>query len=180
MKRAITILGSVLLGAGLFQSCTISDEVVDQQIFTAEVFEVAVDLVPENNFSQLVNFSEPSYQGDMVLMYILWEVDGNQDVWRLVPQQVDLGNGDYITYNYDFTRRNFRIFLDSNFSLDQLTNSEINAYGVDQIFRVVVVPGGLMQTASTSSTPSQSVDFSDYEATMKYYGLSEQNVQKLN
>lgn len=178
MKKAITIIGGLLLSAGLFQSCSINDEVVEQQIFTAEVFEVSANFTPNNGFSQTFTFSEPNYAGDMLLVYILWEVDGNTDVWRLLPQSDYFNDGGFVEYNYDFTRYDFRVMLETNYS--SIPGDVYQGYFLNQIIRAVVVPGNLVQTTSSMSTSSQSVDFSDYEATMKHFGLSERNIQKLN
>lgn len=178
MKKAITIIGGLLLSAGLFQSCTVNDEVVEQHVFTAEVFEVTASFTSSNNYSQKFTFSQPSYDGDMVLMYILWEVDNTgADVWRLVPQTEYFNNGGFVEYSYDFTRYDFRLMLDFNFS--SIPGNIYQDYFLDQIFRAVVIPGNVTYSTSSANNQSPQVDFSDYEATMKHFGLSERHVKKL-
>ena len=172
MKK-IVLLFTAFIGLASLQSCEINDST--SEVFTSEVFEVRADLTQERGYSQTFNFSQPSYQGDTVLLYILWEQSGGKDVWRLVPQMVQLGNGDFVTYNYDFTRYDFRIFLDSNFDLNQMTNQEYNSIALNQIFRAVVVPGNLVQAKGKAP-----VDFSNYEATLHYLGLENAPIKKLN
>lgn len=172
MKKILT-LALALAGAYSLQSCFSSDEEVYQQVYASEVFDVNANLTRANNYSQTFYFSEPSAYGDTVLVYIQWETANGERVWRLVPQTVQLGNGDTVTYNYDFTRNDFRIFLEANFDLNLMTDQEYSAIALNQIFRVVVVPGVVAKG-------TQAVDHSDYEATIKYYGLNDSNVKKLN
>lgn len=171
MKK-IALLFTAFIGIASLQSCEVNDS--GDQIFTSEVFEVRADLTRERGYAQTFNFSQPSYQGDTVLLYILWEQNGGQDVWRLVPQTVQLGGGDIVTYNYDFTRNDFRIFLDSNFNLDQMTDQEYTSIALNQIFRAVVVPGNLIQSKGTAAA-----DYSDYYATLKAFGLENAPIKKL-
>lgn len=173
MKK-IALLLTAFLGIASLQSCEVNDN-GSTQIFTSEVFEVKANLTQERGYAQTFNFSKPSYQGDTVLLYILWEQNGGQDVWRLVPQTVQLGGGDLVTYNYDFTRNDFRIFLDSNFDLNQMTSQEYNSIALNQIFRAVVVPGNLLQAKGKAP-----VDFSDYQATIQYFGLQNATIKSLN
>ncbi len=178
MKRAFTILGGLLLSAGLMQSCTIEDDSVEQHIYTSEVFEVTVDFTASNNYSQLFTFNQPSYEGDMVLMYVLWEQDNGADVWRLVPQTAYFDDGGLVEYNYDFSRYNFSVMLSTNYN--SIPGDIYNAYFLGQVFRAIVVPGNVVNSTSSMSTKGTAVDFSDYDATMKHFGLSEQNIKKLN
>ena len=72
----------------------------------------------------------------MTLVYILWDTDNGQDIWRLLPQSTTFEDNTSLTYNFDFTQNDVRFFLegDTNFStLDPVWTN-------NQIFRVVVVP----------------------------------------
>ena len=173
MKK-IALLFSAMVGLASLQSCEFNDEIVQQDIFLAEVFEVTTTFTPGNNYASTFNFSKPSYEGDTVLMYILWEQSNGTDVWRLVPQTVYLTGTDQISYNYDYTRNDFRVFLQGNFNLSQLTNEEYQNYAVNQTFRAVVVPGKLLQGKGVST-----VDYSDYNATINALGLQNATIKKL-
>lgn len=172
MKKILT-LAFALVGAYSLQSCISSDEEVYQQVYVSEVFDVNANLTSASNYSQTFYFSEPSAYGDTVLIYIQWETVNGERVWRLIPQTVQLGNGDTVTYNYDFTRNDFRIFLEANFDLNQMTPQEYNSIALNQTFRVVVVPGVVAKG-------NNAVDHNDYEATINYYGLNDLNVKKIN
>ncbi len=94
----------------------------------------------------------------MTLVYISWEVDNGQDIWRLVPQTVQFPDGD-LTYNYDFTQNDVRFFLDGTTDFTLLDPSFTDA----QVFRVVVVPADNIGR----------LDLSDIDAVMNMYGIEE-------
>jgi len=174
MKR-IALLFSAIIGLTTLQSCEFGDEVVQNNTFLAEVFELPpTSFTPANNYASSFNFSKPSYEGDTVLIYILWEQSNGTDVWRLIPQTVYLGGTDQLTYNYDYTRFDFRIFLQSNFNLAQLTGQEYQNYAVNQTFRVMVVPGKLLQRKGEAA-----IDYSDYNATVRALGIENAPVKRL-
>ncbi|HEV7382178.1 MAG TPA: hypothetical protein VGN64_20425 [Dyadobacter sp.] len=108
---------------------------------------------------------------DVVLVYVLWEVEGNLPVWRLLPQPIDMPRGVY--YNYDFTSLNFILQIDAP------SNAIKSALSADvtqgQTFRIVALPSNW---SSRKSGPS--VDYSDYEAVKKYFNLDDSKIQKLN
>lgn len=176
MKK-IPLLLAAISATALFQSCTTEEYYVTQEnIYVSEVFEKRANLLRERGYSETFRFSEPSYEGDMVLIYILWEIDNGADVWRLVPQDVHLGGGDLVTYNYDFTNNDFKIFLDGNFNLDEMTDQEYSSIALNQLFRIVVVPGRVLQNMDSKTQ----IDHSDYEATIKHYGLQNKTIHQLS
>jgi hypothetical protein len=80
------------------------------------------------------------FASDVALVYLLWgteEVEGETlEIWRPLPQTTLLEAGTLV-YNYDFTLSDVRLFLQADFSLDQLTAIDTD----DWIARVVIVPG---------------------------------------
>jgi hypothetical protein len=58
------------------------------------------------------------------------------EIWRQLPQTVLSSKGQLI-YNYDFTKKDVRLFLNATFPLDQLTAIDTDEW----VARVVVVPG---------------------------------------
>jgi hypothetical protein len=108
---------------------------------------------------QNINFTAPDYevyldyptsfQGvetDVALVYLLWGVDNtnnnNLKIWRQLPQTLITDKGQLI-YNYDFTKKDIRLFLAAEFSLDQLTATDTDQWEV----RVVIVPGNIWASA---------------------------------
>ncbi|GGG45149.1 hypothetical protein [Bizionia arctica] len=107
----------------------------DGGIIIAPAFEIEVDFNALNNYEYFEAYGFEIYPYDMTLVYILWEVNNGQDVWRLMPQTVEFDEGS-LTYNFDFTRTDVRFFLDGTINLNTLDPS----WTQNQVFRVVIVP----------------------------------------
>lgn len=131
-----------------------------------EVFEVNVNFTAANEYSEIFDFKPPILPGDMALAYIRWELQGSTPIWRPLPQVVFLDEG-LLQYNFDFSRNDFRLFLETTFSPSLLDNS----WTRNQRFRILVIPADLLANAR--------MDFSDYEAVMKYIGATEKDFVKL-
>lgn len=136
----------------------------------AFVFEY-VDLTfsASNDYNLLLEFPDnfQMLESDKVLVYFLYsdpQAD-EPDIWRLLPQTEFTEFGTLI-YNYDFTMFDVVLFLDANFDLNLLSAGFTDNW----IARVVVVPG---QLQSRTANP---IDYTDYNAVMKYYNLSDQNI----
>jgi hypothetical protein len=104
-------------------------------IVKASAFEITVDFNAANGFSYAENYGFPVSKSDVTLAYILWEIADGKDVWRMLPQTVNLEEG-VLFYNFDFTQTDVRFFLDATFDLNLLSSGDTQ----DQVFRVVVVP----------------------------------------
>lgn len=167
MKK-IALLATALVGFATLQSCTI-DEYYDEGTVPSQVFEITESVdVPENAYTNSVtlNFQPPIYDSDNVIVY-RWE--GNK--WVLVPVTYGLGNGsDQISYDYDFTRYDVKLYVKTNFNIEELTNAEYNEFVYRQTFRIVVIPGAF----------AQKMNYSDYNATIKALGLEGAPVKTLS
>jgi hypothetical protein len=131
----------------------------------AEVFEVTSSFGPNNNYSNLITLNPPILNSDVVLVYLLWDVDNGTPIWRQMPQTVQLDEGD-LQYNFDFTPFDVNLFLSSaDFPLTILGPQ----WTQNQTFRIVLVPGYF---------GSARVDFSDYNAVMDMLDLKEADVVK--
>jgi len=131
----------------------------------AEVFEVTRSFGPNNNYSSLITLNPPILDSDVVLVYLLWDVDNGTPIWRLMPQTVQLNEGD-LQYNFDFTPFDVNLFLSSaDFPLTILGPQ----WTQNQTFRIVLVPGYF---------GSARVDFNDYNAVMNMLDLKEEDVVK--
>jgi len=164
MKRIILLLA--IVGTFAFQGCTTKEET--QIVLIPEVFEVTTSFSASNNFAKLITLNPPIYSSDMVLVYRLFDVVDFQDVWRSLPQTVYLPQGD-LDYNFDFTRNDINIFLDSNFDLTTLSPM----WAQNQVFRVVIIPGYL------SNKNSKTIDFNDYNSVVKAFNINENNIKTL-
>jgi len=131
----------------------------------SEVFEVTTSFTNANNYSANFVLNPPILASDNVLVYELREVINGQDVWKLLPQTYffDLG---IMAYNYDFTKNDFRLFLDSTFDLNLLDPSWKN----NITFRIVIVPGYFSLDG---------IDTSDINAVMGVFNPKENRIFKL-
>ena len=104
----------------------------------------------------------------MVLVYRSFDVINNQNVWRQLPQTVYIAQGE-LDYNFDFTRNDINLFLDSNFDLATLGA----AYSQNQLFRVVIIPGYF------SNKSNKEVNFNDYNSVVRAFNIKESQVKTI-
>jgi hypothetical protein len=104
----------------------------------------------------------------MVLVYRSFDVINGQRVWRQLPQAVYLIQGE-LDYNFDFTRNDINLFLESNFDLATLGAT----WSQNQVFRVVIIPGYL------SNKNKKAVDFNDYNAVVKAFNIKDSQVKTI-
>lgn len=164
MKRLILLLA--ISTTFLFQGCTTKEEVHADLL--AEVFQVTTSFNAANNFSKLIILNPSIYNSDMVLVYRLFDVINGQSLWRQLPQAVYLVQGE-LDYNFDFTRNDINIFLESNFDLNTLGAT----WSQNQVFRVVIIPGYL------SNKNNKAVDFNDYNAVVKAFNIKDNQIKTL-
>ena len=155
-----------IVGTFAFQGCTVKDEIQVNNL--AEVFEVTTSFSAANNYSRIITLNPPIYSSDMVLVYRLFDVINGEDVWRTLPQTVYLLQGE-LDYNFDFTRNDINIFLDSDFDLTTLGST----WTQSQVFRVVIIPGYL------SNRNSSTIDFSNYNEVVKRYNITESQIKTI-
>jgi hypothetical protein len=167
----ITNLIFALLALVMIQSCVGPEGPegqpgLDAINIEASVFEVKMDFTTQNNFSQRLNFPSTTLSSDVVMIYIQWEKDGNTPIWRALPQTVFFDEG-VLIYNFDFTTKDFTIFLDG-----PINRSTLNAdWRLNQIFRVVVIPGRFA---------SSRIDLTNYEAVTALLELKDEDFQKID
>ncbi|EGV45023.1 hypothetical protein BZARG_331 [Bizionia argentinensis JUB59] len=130
---------------------------IDGETIVAPSFEIELDFTAANNFEFFEPYGFNTLSSDITLVYILWEVNNGQDVWRLLPQTVEFNNGTLV-YNYDFTQTEVSIFLDGTIDFNTLDISWTN----NRVFRVVVVPADNVGRQ----------DFSDINAVMAHYNIT--------
>ena len=121
------------------------------------VFEIEGTFSSSNDY--LLYYSFPSnfeiINGDVVMVYILWDVDGNLDVWRALPQTVFFNEGPMV-YNFDYTLADVQIMLEGAIDFSSLDG----IWTDNQVFRIAVIPADVV-------TQNKSLDITDYSAVMK-------------
>jgi hypothetical protein len=104
------------------------------------------------------------------MVYLLWEqttIDGKKlDVWRPLPQTIVLNEG-ILQYNFDYTTKDVKIFLDGTVDFSKLLPAEKN----DQVFRIAVFP------AVFANSPA--FDKNNLEGMMNLMQLDQGSVQKV-
>ena len=160
MKKITLILA--FIGMITLQSCSSNDNTDT----ISEVFEFTnVDFIP-NDYSVVLTYPHSIPASNMVLVYRLSGSFQGEDVWKPLPETYFFDDGTLdLRYDYDFTR------FDSELHLEGFDLAGVNdGYKINQIFRVVTVPGYLNKNK---------VDFKDYKAVIKAYNIKESNVIKV-
>lgn len=140
---------------------------MDAEIGT--VVEVYGDFTPQNDYTLYYEFDDYDikvYDGDAVLVYILWQYTDGVDIWRLLPQTVVLEEG-VVQYNYDFTTANVQIYLTG--TVDGFFPAETD----DQVFRIAVLPAALL-------AENKSIDVTDFSMVMKSLNRNLNSIEKIN
>ncbi|MEB2781625.1 hypothetical protein U3A58_14605 [Algoriphagus sp. C2-6-M1] len=175
MKNINTLI-LALFGLVVFQACEGPEgpqgapgfDGEDGVNIVSEVFEVEVDFTAANDYSEIFSFDPIIVESDVVLSFVLWEVDGQTPIWRAMPQTAYFQEGGILVYNYDFTRSDFSLFLDGNLDLSTLSTDWTD----NQLFRVVVLPGDFTSTNAR-------IDLTDYDAVTKLLGLNDADFKRI-
>lgn len=135
-----------------------------------------IDFTSGNEYAVTLNFPETfqMLESDVVLVYLLWGVDGETPIWRALPNTVfsDYGN---IQYNFDFTIYDVLLFMDSDFLLTEIPAEEQDAFFNDWIARVVVVPAQFEDSGRVAA-----IDFTDYYQVIEHFNIDDKplNISK--
>ncbi|UOX32776.1 hypothetical protein LXD69_12090 [Flavobacterium sediminilitoris] len=173
MKKVTLILA--LIGMITLQSCVKEEVIVDDNFDNdtiSEVFELKnVNFSFNNSTGGYFIYRELNpqiYASDVILIYRLTDlINSNTPVWQLIPRTVFFDNGDELDYDFDFSKEDFTIYADGTYNLSN-TPEFIN----NQTFRIVIVPGYFSKTTN-------SIDYSNYEEVIKYFGIDDKNVEIL-
>ena len=143
------------------------------------VFEVTkVNFNATANSEIFVDFKSRIYTGDVVLVYRYTgdDPDTGRDVWTPLAESHYYSDGSlYFAYKFDFTQDNVRIFTEG-FGLT--ANPMPADFAVNQIFRIVIVPGD--DGNNTNNKSVNKPDYSDYYKVIEKYNIDDSNVEKLN
>ena len=141
MKKLVSLLSVVL-----FMSCVVEEGIDgrDGGLIVSNAFEIVVDFNANNNYEIVEPYGFDVFEYDVTLVYILWETDNGQDVWRLLPQSTIFVGGATLTYNFDFTQTDVKLFLEGTANFDNLDA----VWTQDAVFRIVVVPADNVSSLS--------------------------------
>lgn len=167
MKKIVFIF-TFISGFVFLQSCTGPEGARGPQGVpgpASEVFEVTTSFTATNGYESIYNLNPSIYSSDVVLVYELAGVFNGRDIWKLLPQTYYFNEG-VMSYNFDFTTHDFRLFMDSTFDLTLLDPS----WKEGITFRIVIVPGYFS---------ASDIDFSDIEAVMSELNLTDESFIQL-
>jgi hypothetical protein len=146
MKKIISLF---VLFSGLLISCK-GDQGEPGINSIGNVFEIEADFNAVNGYSTLFEFpsSVEVFESDVVLVYILTEVNGGVSVWELLPDSVFLNDGSILQYDFDHTFLDVVIFLNGDTDFDALDD----AWTQNQVFRIAVLPADFAQNNNIDIT----------------------------
>lgn len=165
MKKILTLFAVVGLMA--FSSCSNDDtdnDTIPQafEIQTSFSFNNVDGYIISDDFARYLGGD--LFQDESVLVYRLEGTNSSgSDIWQLIPRDVYFSNGESITYDYNFSRQSFTIFVGG----DNIANRP--AYLNNQVFRFVIIPSVLAST----------VNKSNYLDVMKAAKLNESQVKNI-
>ncbi len=141
MKKLVSLLSVVL-----FMSCVVEEGIDgrDGGLIVSSAFEIVVDFNANNNYEIVEPYGFDVFEYDVTLVYIRWKTDNGQDVWRLLPQSTIFVGGATLTYNFDFTQTDVKLFLEGTANFDNLDA----VWTQDAVFRIVVVPADNVSSLS--------------------------------
>lgn len=106
------------------------------------------------------------FADETILIYRLkGTLDAQTPIWQLIPATLYLNNTDEVTYDYDFSKEDFKIYVGANYNMAS-TSEFVN----NQTFRIVIVPSVLASTLNKNN----------YLDVMKTLKLNESEIKKVN
>ena len=174
MKK-IFLLFVAVAGLITFQSCEGPQGPPGYDGVVPAVYEVETHLNRNNGYEAIFEFKPALNNADLVFVFRLDGVDNKVDVWRMLPQTYYIGANE-IDYNFDYTKFDFRVFLESTSTTPDAID---NGYWTNnQIFRAVVIEGYFGDTKRAASVIDETR--LDYESIVKKYNIKESDVIRLN
>lgn len=177
MRKILPLL-TLAFASFFIYSCDNDDDVVvdnSQQYEYPAMKDFTGNLNASNNYTLSVPIGIPVT--DVVLVYRnVGTGTGNNAVWQFIPKTYYLDNNvsfpanRELDYNFDFTTVDVQIRSRANFNqATQMTPTETSTYLNNQMFRVVLIP-------TVAGKNANAVDYNDYKAVIKYFGLNDSNV----
>jgi hypothetical protein len=107
-------------------------------------YEAQASFSEENNYSVIWAIPDniEVLESDIVMVYLLWEVDQNtgNDVWQPLPVSIFFDDGE-LQYGFDHTVVDVQLFLTGDTDLSTVGDE----FTQDQIFRIAILPVDYVQ-----------------------------------
>lgn len=169
MKKIITLFA--VIGMFSLQGCTGPEGPPGQDARAPQAFEIETNFSFNSVDGYIISDSFTKYLGgdlfqdESVLIYRLEGTNSNgSDIWQLIPTTVFFSNGDSITYDYNFSKQAFTIFVGG----DNVAGKP--AYINNQVFRFVIIPADFASTLNKSN----------YNEVISALNIKENQIQKID
>jgi hypothetical protein len=160
-----------------FTGCSNDDDNDVDRNTVAEVFQIRGSFDFDRDLGWFIQgVLDPRIrESDNLLIYRLSGInETGKDVWQQIPRTYYLnadmdGDGyiDELDYYFDFSVEDFMIYAGGTYDLKYTPDLIRN-----QTFRIVIIPGEFYATRQKDS-----VDYSDYEAVIKYYNIDDSKIK---
>jgi hypothetical protein len=169
MKKILTLFA--IVGLIAFSSCEGPEGPPGQDALMPQAFEIQTSFsfnptdgyIISDSFAKYVGGD--LYQDESVLVYRLEGTNNSgSDIWQLIPTDVYFSNGQSITYDYNFSKQGFTIFVGGDNIAGRPT------YINNQVFRFVIIPADF----------GTAVNKSNYLQVMNALNLKESQVKNAN
>ncbi|WP_312396614.1 hypothetical protein [Chryseobacterium sp.] len=167
MKKFLPFLFLAFVSLFIF-SCDNDDNVVGDGDTYSKVRDATGTFTSADSYTLSMDLNISNT--DVVLVY-----RRVNNLWQSIPKTYYLDNvtapntGRELDYSFDFNTQEVNIRTSANFNQASMSSAEANQYLNNQTFRIVLVPASAAKGTNT-------VDTSDYNAVIKYYGLNDSNV----
>jgi len=172
ITRILMLFTVVLFGACLGEEGPMGPSGEDGINIVGTVYEINGNFTSANDYSLYYKFPQNLVDGDIVMVYVLWEQVSNGkggmlDVWRALPQTTFLSGG-ALQYNFDYTVGDVKVYLDGDIDRTTLPSADTN----NQIFRIAVIPADL--------AINKSIDLNNLSAVMGSMKLSPGQIKNVS
>jgi hypothetical protein len=167
MKKITLVLAFIVMIT--LQSCTVNEDnqnPIDNDTIS-EVWEYTNVNFQPNSYSVILSYPRSIYTSDMVLVYRLSGQFQGEDIWKLQPETFFFDDGTLdFEYNFNFTRYDAEVYM-NGFDLQTVSNQ----YRLNQVFRVVVVPGFFGKKGSFKNK--------EYKQVIKTLNIDESKIKRI-
>ncbi|REC46329.1 hypothetical protein [Chryseobacterium pennipullorum] len=174
MKKILPFI--LLAGVGfLTYSCNDDDPVIVQQNVNFQMKDITGTFTGANNADFTISQGLGLKSTDVLLVYRNLNSNASGSaIWQQIPKTYFLSDGRELDYNFIFNTQNVDITSRANFNQNTMTPAEAQMYLNNQTFRLVIVPANT--TGMSNKSAKAPVDYSDYNAVVRYYNLDDSNV----
>ncbi|MFV0346920.1 MAG: hypothetical protein ACK5IQ_11840 [Bacteroidales bacterium] len=173
MKKQLTAISTALLIVLLMSSCEgpqglpgrDGTDGADGSNTIGETLEVKANFLSRYDYIEKITLDPEIYNGNAIFVY--WLSSENPDVWRPLPHTIYFEDNNELDYTFDYTLSDVQIYLGFTYTTPP------DAYALDQIFRIVIIPSELIQsTTGLNEENLKSMEYNELMSTLKDSNIS--------